>query len=158
MGIIIFNDPCWKKVLEAEQAGYAAGCRPIKNQIGRPLLHDLAVSKNGDAIPDRCESWIVSGGQGWESRPVYKRSQLVEDLCAGRSVERVGWFIKQEQFRPARERTGQSDALHLTAGELCRISLGKTFQTDAGEQLMGLLALLPASSGRDGERYILPHP
>jgi hypothetical protein len=91
------------------------------------------MSKNSNSICDRGESRVVSGGQGRDSRSVYQRSELIEDLGAGRSVECIGGFLKQEQFRPARECTGEGDTLHLTARKRGRISLGETFQADAGE-------------------------
>ena len=64
----------------------------------------------------------------------------IEDLVNHFRVERRGGLVEKHDLRVHGQGAGDSDALLLAAGELCRVLVGLFRNADTGEQLVRTLA------------------
>jgi hypothetical protein len=64
-----------------------------------------------------------------------KAADDVAHLCAHLGIERAERFIKQQHGGLEHQRTGQGDALLLSAGELVGVSAGEVADLDEFEHL-----------------------
>ncbi len=99
---------------------------------------------------------IVGGQHQREAVLVVQRGDEIENPLARVGIEVPGRLVAQQQFRPLCQRTGDRDALRLTAGELGGQRVELVPESDLGEQLCGPLGVgVFGMAGGDGDGDVL---
>ena len=86
---------------------------------------------------------------------VVQREQQLDDRIRRGGVEIAGGLVGQDKRRLADERPGNSDTLHLTAGQLVGFVPSARTEPDALEHSLGRLA--PVRPGRAGVQQTVRH-
>src|SRR4051812_40519854 len=116
----------------------------------RELLH-LAVVEERNAIGEREGFLVIVGDEDLsEAKLVVDLAQGDAKLAPDLGVERAERLVEQQDARVAGKRTGERDALPLSARQLIWIALAEAGQLDEAEQLLDPVA------GRRARRALRP--
>ena len=107
-----------------------------KDLAHRILFNQLAVADHGNAITDAFDDiHFVGNQQNRQAQTTVDILQQLQNRARGSRIQGAGGFVAEQDFWVARQRTGDGDALFLTAGEVCRIAIVLIPQADEIEQL-----------------------
>ena len=96
--------------------------RRVEDRLGRAEFDDAAEIHHAQPVrhvPHHRQ--VVADEQIGQAEPCLQVAHQVEDLRLHRHVQRRGGFVADQEFRLARQRAGDRDALALAAGELVRV-------------------------------------
>jgi len=106
---------------------------------GVRIVHDLAVEEaDGAGSVFSGEVWVM--GDHNNEFIFSDIGEEVHDLDAGFAVEGAGRLIGEEDIGIIDEGSGDSDALHLAAGELVRVFFDLGFEADFSKGVGGSAA------------------
>ena len=113
------KDPCPRRL--ARELGDVAVGRRQDEILRRADLHDAAVLHDGDTIgePDRLVEVVGDEYDGLLQHRLQPQ-ELVLHLTPDQGIERGERLVEEPDVRVGGERTGDADALLLSAGKLVR--------------------------------------
>src|SRR5271157_4320109 len=103
---------------------------------GRSGLNEASSFQDRDAVAHSARLIAVVGHKDTSQRSF--ANQVADELLDAQLrlfVERRGWFIQQQDFRPVCQGARQRDALLLSAGKISDVAGSESGQTDALQQL-----------------------
>ena len=107
-------------------------------------LHDTALVDDGDAVTNKTHHRQVVGNEQVGQAPfLLQAGQQVEHLRTDGNIQRRDGLVRHDEFGVQNQRTGDADALALTAGKLMGKPAGKFRQkTHIGQRLVHHIAAL----------------
>ena len=129
--------------------GFGSG----EHLVHRADLSDTAGVDDRNALTDLLDDrHLVRDDDDGDAERLVDLLEQGEDGAGGRRVERARGLVAQQDLRVGGQRTGDGDALLLTAGELRRIVARAVGEADDLEQLLRALFCVRLARSRDLER------
>ena len=114
-------DRAREQVHLADEAGDPRVHRPVVQDIRGPVLEDEPIAHHGHPVGHRERLILVVGHEDeGDAQLLLELLELQLHLTPELEVERTQGFVEEQHRRPVDERSGQGDALLLTATQLPR--------------------------------------
>ena len=125
-------------VVSAHEARHEFGARCIEDLARISRLLDLAVAHHNDQVGKRHRLFLtVRDMDEGDAEVALEALEFGPHLDPQERIERRQRFVEQQDRRVGDERTGQGNALLLTAGQLRRQSVGEALHGDKDQHLFG---------------------
>ena len=136
-------------VRNSEEAGDVGVERPCPELVRSSDLNDAPRPHDSDAVAERERlGLIVRHVHGGQAELVEEAGEIVEQAVAKAPIEGSERLVEQEEARLGCQRTGESDALLLSAGERPDRATLEAGEPDEREQLGRTPAIASGGSPR----------